>query len=185
MAIYYNKYISKNLKQKNKNFNLIDTGGYSLDITAYQIFDKYGSIKEKETIVIDNKIINNIKEEIIKILCDIFGKISVDKIKNDKPGEWVQIINDIYYAIESTYSIEGSEYFEINARFNKNFNKKYEYDYYGYKYKIDYDKISLKFPSSLIGKIILNNINNIKNTIEEIMNNLKQKKIKLDSIILV
>jgi hypothetical protein len=37
MAMYYNKYIPSNLKQKNKNFILIDTGGYSMDITAYQI----------------------------------------------------------------------------------------------------------------------------------------------------
>ena len=184
LATYYNKYIPKNLKQKNKNFILIDTGGYSMDITAYQIVDNYGNIKEIDTIKTDNKFINNIKEQIIKVLYNFFGKKSIDKIKNDKPGEWVQILNDIDYAIESTYSIDGSEYFEINVRLNENLNKKVEYDYYGYKYKIVYDKISLKFPSSLIGKIILNNINNFKNIIQEIMNNLKQKKIKLDSIII-
>lgn len=182
LAMYYNKYIPNNMKQKNKNFILIDTGGYSMQITAYQIIDKYGSIKEIDTT--DNKYINNIKEEIIKVLCDIFGKQEIDKIKNDKPGDWVQILNDIDSAIDSTCSIDGSEYFEINVRFNKNFNKKFEYEYYGNKYIIDYDKISLKFPSSLIGKIILNNINNTKNIIQEIMNNLKQKNIKLDSIII-
>ena len=182
LAMYYNKYIPNNMKQKNKNFILIDTGGYSMQITAYQIIDKHGSIKEIDST--DNKYINNIKEEIIKVLCDIFGKQEIDKIKNDKPGDWVQILNDIDSAIDSTCSIDGSEYFEINVRFNKNFNKKFEYEYYGNKYIIDYDKISLKFPSSLIGKIILNNINNTKNIIQEIMNNLKQKNIKLDSIII-
>ena len=184
LAMYYNKYIPNNLKQKNTNFILIDTGGYSMDIAAYQIIDKYGSIKKIDTITSVNKDINNIKEEIITVLYNIFGKIAIDKIKNDKPGDWVQILNDIDYAIENTNSIDGREYFEINIRFNEKFNKKYEYDYYGNKYIIDYYKISLRFPSSLIGKIILNNINNIKNIIQETMNKLKQNKIKLDSIII-
>jgi hypothetical protein len=172
------------LKQKNKNFILIDTGGYSMDITAYQIIYKYGSIKKIDTITTVNKVINNIKEEIIAVLYNIFGKIAIDKIKKDKPGDWIQILNDIDYAIENTYSIDGREYFEINVRFNENFNKKYEYEYYGNKYQIDYEKVSLRFPSSLIGKIIINYMNRIKSIIQEIINNLKQNKIKLDSIII-
>ena len=184
LSMYYNKYIPKNLKQKNKSFILIDTGGYSLDIAAYQIIDRYGSIREIQIPTTDNKAVNNIKEEIIKILCNIFGKATIHTIKRDKPGEWIQILNDIDIAIENTYDTDGNDYFEINSRFNENFNKIFEYDYYNNKYKIELKNNLLIFPSSLIGKIILNNINNIRNIIQEIMDNLKQKNINLDSMII-
>ena len=184
LAMYYNKYIPYNLKQKNKNLMLIDTGGYSTDITIYQIIDKYGSIKEIYSLETDNKAINNIKEEVIKVLCNILGKATINKIKNDSPGDWVQILNDIDNSIENTYFTDGNEYFEINIRLNDNFNKKIEYDYDNKKYIFEYNRNSLIFPSKLIGKIILNNINSIKNIIQEIINNLNQKKIKLDSIII-
>ena len=69
---------------------LIDTGGLSLDITIYKIIDNYGSMKE----IINTQSyflgILNIVDKIVKILEEIFGKNTINKIKNNKPGKWIK-----------------------------------------------------------------------------------------------
>ena len=182
LAFFYDTYIPDTIKKHNKYFMLIDSGGYSVDITVNKILDKKGSLKEIIS-TSSNSGAYKISEEIIKILEEIFGKSAINKVKKNEPGEWIKTIKDINKAIENTYCLDGIEIFNVNAHFNTKAKNPFIY-YQNSKYEIEYNGYSLSIPANLIGKIILNNINYIKQNIEEIIKILNNKKIKLDSIII-
>jgi len=182
LSFYFDKYIPDKFKKKNNVFMIVDAGGYSIDITIYQIIDKDGTMKQIISTESYQLGILNIADKIIKIIEDIFGKAKIDNVRSKDPGEWVKTLNDINNAIENTNYIDGSEIFEITGRFG---NKNNYYDYESNKkYKITYDKFNVNFPSALIGKLIFENVNIIKAKMEEIIQNIKLKKIKLNNIII-
>ena len=74
---------------------LIDAGGYSIDITIYKIIDDNGSIKQLLETKQFNLGVLDISNKIIKILKEMFGEKILNKIKNDYPGEWIKILNEI------------------------------------------------------------------------------------------
>ena len=74
---------------------LIDAGGYSIDITIYKIIDDNGSIKQLLETKQFNLGVLDISNRIIKILKEMFGEKILNKIKNDYPGEWIKILNEI------------------------------------------------------------------------------------------
>lgn len=183
LSFYFDKYIPDEYKKKNNIFMIVDAGGYSIDITIYQIIDNDGTMKQiinTESYKLGNL---NIIDKIIKIFEDIFGKTKIDNVKNNNPGEWVKTLNDINNAIENINYIDGMEVFEITGRFG---NKNSYYDYENNKkYRITYDKFNINFPGSLIGKLIFENVNIIKAKMGEIIQSMKLKKIKLNSIIIM
>ena len=182
LSFYFDKYIPDKYKKKNNVFMIVDAGGYSIDITIYQIIDKDGTMKQIISTESYNLGILNITYKIIKIIEDIFGKAKIDNVRNKEPGEWVKTLNDINNAIENTNYIDGSEVFEITGRFG---NKNNYYDYENNKkYKITYNKFNVNFPGALIGKLIFENVNIIKTKMEEIIQNIKLKQIKLNNIII-
>ena len=183
LSMYYDKFIPNNLKQKNKIFMLIDAGGLTADITIYKIIDNYGTMKEMITTQSYYLGILNMVDKIIKILEEILGKNTINTIKKIKPGEWVKTLNDINKAIENAYAIEGPEIFEINAKFGQKDNYK-DINYKGKNYRIKYDIFNIYIPTEIIGKIIFDNLNLIKEKIDKILQDLKIKKINLDSIII-
>ena len=186
LAMYYDKYIPDKFKKRNKFFMIVDAGGYSVDITVNEIIDKKGSVKEIINTTSDNLGINHITEQIIQILEEIYGKSYINKIRNDKPGEWIKILKDINQAIEDTYSIHGIEIFEINVINNKiKHIEVYIYTYNNVKYTIEYNRFSIIFPLALIGNIILNNIYYIKYNINEIINELNINNKNLDIILVM
>ena len=185
LSMYYDKFIPNELKKKDKIFMIVDAGGYSVDISIYEIIDKYGAMKELKCENSYNLGILNIMDKIIKIIEQIFGKYYIDKVKKDNPGEWLRTLIDINKAIEHTYSVNGIEIFEINAKFGQ---KENYYDYIldkkeGKKYRINYNRLNIVFPAELIGKIILENVNLITNKIDNIIKDIKTKKIYLKNII--
>jgi molecular chaperone DnaK (HSP70) len=161
---------------------IVDAGGYSIDITIYQIIDNDGTMKQLISTESYKLGILNITDKIIKIIEDIFGKRKIDNARNKDPGEWVKTLNDINNAIENINYIDGMEVFEITGRFGSK-NNYYDYEN-NKKYRITYDKFNIKFPGALIGKLIFENVNIIKEKIGEIIQNMKLKKIKLNSIII-
>lgn len=180
LAIYYDRYIPEKIKKKNKKFMIVDAGAYSVDITVNEIIDKKGSFKEIVNTTSLYFGIYSIIEEIIKILGNY---VDIKKIKNNDPGEWIKTLRDINKAIENTYCLDGIEIFEINFRSKDIKPKKYFYSYKNNKYIIEFNEFSLFLPADLIGIMILNNINIIKRNIEDLIQKLILKKIKLDSII--
>ena len=188
LSMLNDKYIDNNLKNENKVFMLIDASGYYTNITINEIVGKDGF---KEKIKIENNILKNvgilpISEEIIKILEQILGKYYIDKMKREKPGEWIITLEDIYKAIEETYCVDGIEIYEINLKSKT--KGQYEYLYNTEKgtnkYIIEYNQFSLILPGGLIGNIINKNVKYIVSKVNNIINEMKSKKIHIDSIII-
>ena len=75
-------------------------------------------------------------------------------------------INGINKSIDNTYTIEGSEIFEINAKIGQKDNYK-NFNYEGKKYRIKYDIFNIYIPIGIFGKIIFNNLILIKEKIEK------------------
>ena len=187
LAMLSDKYIDDKLKNKGNTFMLIDSGGYYTNITINEIVNN-NIIKEK--IKINNHLLSNIgiitiSEEIIKVLEDSFGKYYFDILKKEKPGQWIKILKDINKIITDTYKKEGIEEFEIKADFKG--KGQYEYSYKTEKginkYIIKYNQYSIIFPAGLSGNIIYKNVQEIINNANNIINELKSNKIKIDSII--
>ena len=157
LAMYYDKSIPESVKQKNKVFMLIDAGGYSIDITIYKIIDDNGSIKQLLETKQFNLGVLDISNKIIKILKEMFGEKILNKNKNDYPGEWIKILNEINKIIEDTNNINGIEIYEMKNYFEK------KYERFIYKNKtIKSDKNTIYFPLSLSGKLIDENMESIK-----------------------
>ena len=179
MAMFYDKMIPISVKQKNKVFMLIDAGGYSIDITVYKFIDENGTIEQiKKTkslnlglFDINNKIVNSFKE--------ILGKNIIDNIKKNKPGEYIKLINEINKIIENTYNINGIEIYEMNNLYGeKEGNFTYKNNL------IEVNKIKIKFPLSLSGNIISENMDLINEKINSIINDIKsEKKLNINNII--
>ena len=188
LSMLNDRYIEQKYKQDNKIFMLINAGGYYTNITIYEITDK-SSIKQK--LIIKNNIVKNIgiltiSEEIIKVLEQTFGTNYIDYLKRENPGEWVKALKDINSAIESTYCVDGIEIFEINSKFKSKGNYEYLYltDKDIKKYNIEYNEYIVRLPAGLIGNIIFKNVNDIINNIENILNEMKSKRIMINSIII-
>ena len=188
LSMLNDKYIDNNLKKKNNVFMLIDASGYYTNITINEIVDK-DAFKEK--IKIENNILKNvgilpISEEIINILEQILGKYYIDKMKREKPGEWIITLGDIYKAIEETYCVDGIEIYEINLKSKS--KGQYEYLYNTEKgtnkYIIEYNQFSLILPGGLIGNIINKNVKYIVSKVNDIINEMKSKNIHIDSIMI-
>jgi molecular chaperone DnaK (HSP70) len=186
LSMMNDRYIESKYKSDHKIFLSIDAGGYYTNITINEITNS--TIKEK--IKIKNNIYKNIgiltiSEEIIKILEQIFGKNYIDYLKRENPGEWVKTLKDIYSAIESTYCIDGIELFEINSKFNS--KGKYEYSYQTEKginkYIIEYNEYIVTLPAGLVGNIIYKNVRYIMNIIDNIIDEMKLKRININSIL--
>ena len=173
LSLYYDKFISDKLKQRNKKniFMIIDAGGYSIDISIYEFIDNKGTMKEIFPTHSYFLGILDISDKILKIFEKIFGKKNIEKIKNENPGEWIKTLRDIIKAIENTYNINGKEIFEIKGIFGQGKNYiDYIYDKKDYKkYRINYNKYEIYIPADLIGKIILDNINVIIYNIENLI----------------
>ena len=187
LAMLYDNGVDKKFKEKNKIFMLIDAGGYYSNITINEIIDKD---KIKEKIKLKNNIINNvgivtIVEEIIKVMEQIYGKNSINKLKKEKPGEWTETLHEINKIIEKVYSIDGIEEYDIKSRFK--IRGQYDYLYKTEKgvqnYNIKYNDFSLVFPGRLLGNIIYNNGRNISDNIDRIINEMKSKKMVIDSLV--
>ena len=186
LSMMNDRYIESKYKSDHKIFLSIDAGGYYTNITINEITNS--TIKEK--IKIKNNIYKNIgiltiSEEIIKILEQIFGKNYIDYLKRENPGEWVKTLKDIYSAIESTYCIDGIELFEINSKFNS--KGKYEYSFQTEKginkYIIEYNEYIVTLPAGLVGNIIYKNVRYIMNIIDNIIDEMKLKRININSIL--
>ena len=188
LSMLNDKYIPEKHKNKNKVFILASLGGYYSNITINEIVDKE-TIKEKELIknnaIIENVGVLTIAQEIIQILENIFGKYNVEKAKREDPGEWVKTLKDINEAIRSTNNLDGMEIFKINTVFKK--KGEFEYSYKTEDKEKRYiikNKLDLEFPSGIIGDIIHKNIKIIINRIDNIMNEMKSKRIRIDSMVL-
>ena len=188
LSMLNDKYIPDKNKNKNKVFIIANLGGYYSNITINEIVDKE-TIKEKEFIknnaIVENVGVLTIAQEIIKILENIFGKYNIDKAKREDPGEWVKTLKDINEAIRGTYSLDGIEIFKINTVFKK--KGEFEYLYKAEDKEKRYiikNNLDLEFPSGIIGDIIHKNINIIIDHIDNIMKEMKSKRIRIDSIVL-
>ena len=173
LSMYYDKFIPNNLKQLKKNdkniFMLLDAGGCTIDISLYEIIDNTGTMKEIFPTQSFFGGVQDISTKIIDILKKIIKKNKLEQIKNENPGNWLKMLRDIIKAIENTYSIDGKEIFEIRGNFEQKGENYIDYiidEKDGKKYRINYEKPIIYFPSDLIGKIIEDNTNVIMHKIE-------------------
>lgn len=184
LSMYYDKFIPNNLKQLKKNdkniFMLLDAGGCTIDISLYEIIDNTGTMKEIFPTQSFFGGVQDISTKIIDILKKIIKKNKLEQMKNENPGNWLKMLRDIIKAIENTYSIDGKEIFEIRGNFEQKGENYIDYiidEKDGKKYRINYEKPIIYFPSDLIGKIIEDNTNVIMHKIENYL-----KLFKVNSI---
>jgi len=174
--------IVENLKKKDKNFLLIDAGGYTVDITLNQIVDRFRNLKQLSPPSGGSYGSMNINLEIIKILEEIFGKDIIDKFKMKQTNYWGQLrkmIEENKQAI--CVNDADNEFFEIYNYFSSffSFGEKVFETKYG---TIKYDKNKIYIPNSLIKKIITNQVDKIINHIKKLLKEFN--KIKIDQFVL-
>jgi hypothetical protein len=182
LCISDDKYVENKYKYKNNIFLLIDAGGSKTSLSVNKIEDKNGSIKPILNFVNNDFGSIFIIEEIINIFINIFGENPINYIKYNNPGAWIIFLKDVKVAIESTHNLKGMESFELTNIFNTEIIKYYEYDHI--EYRIKFNKYDIIIPSDLIGNIILKSYNKFKEYLDNIMNILKEKNIKLNSILI-
>ena len=187
LSLFINKNIPDNFIKRKNNFILIDIGGIN---TKFSIYDmNKDQIKEK--IQIKNNILENIGllhivEKIINVLEIILGKNNINDIKREQPGNWIKILKDIHKAIEDTNRINGIELFDIYIPLSSQgiYEYKYENGNILKKFKIKYEKYNLQFPSGLISEFILQCSQKIIFNINNIISELKLKKIGIDNLVI-
>ena len=187
LSVYNDKYIDNGYKKKDNAFLLIDLGASSATFSVNKFEDKKGKIKNLFTSVINNIGTNYIIGEILNIFGNLlekysFGEYSLDNIKSNNPGNWIKFLKDINKAIEDTYNLNGIEIFEITNIFGIKDDMYFDYD--DARYNIKFNNFYIIIPSNLIGKIISKSIDKIKSSIEQIISELKENKIKLNYFIL-
>ena len=182
LCISDDKYVENKYKYKNNIFLLIDAGGSKTSLSVNKIEDKNGGIKPILNFVNNDFGSIFIIEEIINIFINIFGENPINYIKYNNPGAWIIFLKDVKVAIESTHNLKGMESFELTNIFNTEIIKYYEYDHI--EYRIKFNKYDIIIPSDLIGNIILKSYNKFKEYLDNIMNILKEKNIKLNSILI-
>ena len=182
LSIYNDKYIDNKYKKKDNIFLLIDLGALSATFSVNKFEDNKGTIKNIYTNVKNNIGTNYIIEEILNIFNSLLGEYILDNIKSSNPGDWIKFLKDINKAIEDTYNINGIEIFEIANIFGIKEDKYYNYD--DFRYNIKFNNFYIIIPSKLIGNIISKSLDKIKSSIEQIISELKENKIKLNYFIL-
>ena len=87
--------IDPKYKEKGKTFMLIDTGGYTLDITINEIFDQEGNFKQLSSTsggVYDSM---NINDDIIQLIEITFTKEKIDYLRKNRNVLWKITLDSI------------------------------------------------------------------------------------------
>ena len=187
LSLYLDKSLPNDFIKRKKNIILIDIGGINTQLSIYELNKDYIS----EKIEIKNNTVKNtgfliIVEKMINVLEKALGKKNILKIKKEEPGSWIRILKDIHKAVENTYKLNGIEIFDIYTPFSYRGEYKYKYKFQNEikKYIIKYDSYNLIFPAELVGNFIFESVNNILNHTNNIINEMKSRRILINNIII-
>ena len=179
ISVLNDKIIRDELKKNGKKFLLIDLGDHKIDISLNEIINN--NIKEL-TIPLGGKLGSmNINNDLMKVVEEVFGKETLDKVKENQFDEYLQTLKGLE-DIKKKYKENSSDYYETYAKFERKptfFDKikiiiywvkrtKYfkEFNYGNYTIKID--DIKIYFPGKLIEDIIQRRVNEIIDYIKSI-----------------
>ena len=171
--------------KEGKEFMIIDSGDYKVELTEYKIVNKNRDIEQISPSL--GKFIGsmNINNDILEIVKQIIGKDTIEKYKKEQLEGYIKFLTDINYIKENFNYYDGYNIFELNLKYidrikniKNNIYNNIIYDNNNLSIKTENNIIYL--PYNIIKKIIIKTINKIIEFIKE-----EYKKRKQTHLILV
>ena len=183
LALLNDNSFYENLTPNTKHFLMVDLGGYTIDLTLFEIKKEIGDIMLKRQSIVSKPYGSmNINKNMSELLDDVFGQGLMKKIKKREPEKYLEtmeIIEDIKKKIDGTET----NIYKVNAKFERKKNK-IEGNFKKLNYSIKYDKDRIFIPAQMFHYYIKENNKKIIHFMQNEIYKLKKKKIKFEDIFL-
>ena len=189
LTMFKDDIVEKEFKEKGKIFMLIDTGGYTLDITINEIIDENGNLKQLSPPSGGAYGSMNINDYLIKLVEEVFSKEKIDDLRENRYDLW-KITLDSIEKKKKELKNDGSDSpkYKIDIRLDNICKKGYIDWIFGNKKcvkeisygKVEFDNKYLYVPKDIMKKILLKNIDKIIQHIRKLINEFQ----KIDLLVL-